>query len=101
MSQVGRRRNFLKLSVLAVGAVPTACYRDAVDPPTYSDEESAKYFPQSVASGDPRPDSIVLWVRVEDAARLGEDAQVELTMALDAGMTQGVSLSADALYMTT
>ena len=24
------------------------------------------YFPQSLASGDPRPDSLILWTRVED-----------------------------------
>ena len=101
MSQLGRRRNFLKLSMLAVGAVPTACYRSTVDAPTFSEEESAKYFPQSVASGDPRPDSVVLWVRVEDASRPDADAQVELTMALDAEMTRGVSLGAEALFMGT
>lgn len=100
MSQLTRRREILKLSVLAVGALPTACYRDAVDPANLSEEASAAYFPQSIASGDPRPESIVLWTRVVDANRAGQDLLVALHMALDEGMTQGVDLSADALYMT-
>ena len=28
-------------------------------------------FPQSVASGDPRPDSVIVWTRVIDDAGLG------------------------------
>jgi len=30
------------------------------------------FFPQSVASGDPRPDSVVLWTRVDDASASGD-----------------------------
>jgi alkaline phosphatase D len=101
MSQLRRRRDILKLSALAVAAVPTACYRAAVDPPLLSDADSARFFPQSLASGDPRPDSIVLWVRVEDAARPGEDSELGLTMGLDAELTQTVELSADAQSMFT
>ncbi|HVY28424.1 MAG TPA: alkaline phosphatase D family protein [Polyangiaceae bacterium] len=100
MSQLRRRREILKLSVLAVGALPTACYRDRVDPPTLSEEESAAYFPQSVASGDPRPDSVVLWTRAIDPNRPNKDVAVALYLALDEAMSQGVELSADSLYMT-
>lgn len=91
----------MKLSVLAVGALPTACYRDARDPEPLSPEESAKYFPQSVASGDPRPTSVVLWTRVHDAERPDTDLVLELHLALDEAMTQPVKLSDDALYMTS
>jgi len=101
MSQLRRRRDVLKLSALAVAAVPTACYRAAVDPPLLSEAESAKFFLQSVASGDPRPDSVVLWVRVEDGARGGRDLELALTMALDAELTQALELSADAENMVT
>ncbi|HXK19486.1 MAG TPA: alkaline phosphatase D family protein, partial [Polyangiaceae bacterium] len=111
MSQLPRRRDLLKLSVLAVGALPTACYRQTVEPQPLSDEDSAKYFPQSVMSGDPRcerdPDSgvdsasIVLWVRVEDASRPGEDLPLSLSMALDEGMTKPVTLQADADFLFT
>ena len=102
MSQLRRRRDILKLSALAVTAVvPTACYRTAVDPTPLSDEDSARFFPQSVASGDPRPDSVVLWVRVEDAARPKDDIELELVMATDAELTQRVPLTADAQSMLT
>ena len=101
MSQRPRRREILKLSALAVAAVPTACYPAAVQPQPLSDADSAAYFPQSVLSGDPRPDSIVLWVRVEDAARPDADAELALSMGLDPELTQLVSLSADAESMIT
>jgi alkaline phosphatase D len=35
------------------------------------DEGGTRFFPQSVASGDPRPASVVLWTRVEDPERSG------------------------------
>jgi alkaline phosphatase D len=31
-------------------------------------EDGKSFFPQSVASGDPRPDSVVLWTRIVDGA---------------------------------
>ena len=102
MSQPRRRRDILKLSALAATAVmPTACYREALDPQPLSDEDSARFFPQSVASGDPRPHSIVLWVRVDDASRLKQDVELELVMATDAALTQRVPLTADAQSMLT
>ena len=111
MSQLPRRRDLLKLSALAVGALPTACYRATSDPKQLSDEDSARYFPQSVMSGDPRSEldpstntfaaSIVLWVRVEDASVTSGELALSLSMALDEGMTQPVSLSADAEVMFT
>jgi alkaline phosphatase D len=102
MSQLRRRRDVLKLSALAaVAAVPTACYPAAVDPLPLSDADSARYFPQSVASGDPRPDSVVLWVRVEDAERPGQDTELSLVIGLDAELTQTLQLTADAENMLT
>src|SRR6187551_1663772 len=102
MSQLPRRRDILKLSALAAAAaVPTACYPAAVDPLPLSEADSARYFPQSVASGDPRPDSVVLWVRVEDAERPGLDTELGLVMALDAELEQTLSLTADAENMLT
>ncbi len=97
MSQLRSRRSVLKLSVLVAGAVvPTACYRDGVEPGVLSAEASAVYFPQSVASGDPRPDSIVLWVRVEDSLRAKEDLAIRLVMATDEELTLPIELSAGA-----
>ena len=89
----------LKLSVLALGALPAGCYGETSDPPPLSDEASVAYFPQSVASGDPRPDSIALWVRAIDPNRPTQDAQVGLIVARDAEMTSQLTLSSDAQAM--
>jgi alkaline phosphatase D len=40
-------------------------------------------FPQSVASGDPRSDSVVLWTRIEDFERRREDLSVTLEVSLN------------------
>lgn len=97
MSQLRSRRNVLKMSVVAVGALATsACYREGVEPGALSDQDSARFFPQSVASGDPRPDGIVLWVRVEDPNRAGEDLALELVMSTDAEQQQVLELTAEA-----
>jgi len=39
------------------------------------------YFPQSLLSGDPKPGSVILWTRVEDAD--AGDIEVQLQVALD------------------
>jgi len=44
---------------------------------------ASQYFPQSVASGSPRPNSIVLWTRVFDAAQPGIDYPVGVDVATD------------------
>ncbi len=50
--------------------------------------QDAGYFPQGVASGDPRPDSVVLWTRVQDPAfSEGAPLTVDLQVATDPGMT--------------
>lgn len=51
-----------------------------------------RYFPQSVMSGDPRPDGVILWTRVEDPDRADADIDVELELALDEGFAQPVPL---------
>ena len=45
-----------------------------------SPEDVDRVFPQGVASGDPRPDSVVLWTRVATAAAT---ASVGYAVALD------------------
>jgi alkaline phosphatase D len=87
------RRRFLKLSsffsvsTLSAGlsAGLSACSGD--DPATPEATGANWKFPQSVASADPRPDSIVLWTRVspsdvDDAASLqgGTDVTIRLVV---------------------
>ncbi len=61
MSQKLHRRTILQ-SIVAVAA--TTAFRCSDEPTT--DQQAAasrKFFPQSVASGDPRSDSVVVWTR--------------------------------------
>lgn len=49
-------------------------------------------FPQSVASGDPRPTSVVLWTRLTDPALPSSDLFVTLELAEDEAFSRIVSL---------
>src|SRR6478609_3276974 len=84
------RRRFLELTLVSAGAAlgPVACSSDA----TAVDLDGARFFPQSVASGDPRPTSVVLWTRVVDSERANADLELSLELALDAAFTRRVSL---------
>jgi len=53
-------------------------------------EQGAQYFPQSVASGDPRPDSVILWTRVNDAALAAADVPVRVIVTKDKYFSQVV-----------
>src|SRR5690606_17986796 len=51
------------------------------------DEDGTRYsFPQGVASGDPRPDSIILWTRVPDES--GAAVSVRVQLARDEGFSE-------------
>jgi alkaline phosphatase D len=82
------RRGFLRTAVVSAGAAslgPSLLGCGGGRP-------VGEVFPQSVASGDPRPDSIVLWTRAvpEDATRelpvtleVGTDAELSSRLELD------------------
>ncbi|WP_244224526.1 alkaline phosphatase D family protein [Corallococcus sicarius] len=74
MSQPLHRRTVLKCIVAVAASTASGCHDDDDGPPT----EDRQRFPQSVASGDPRPDRVVLWTRAVDPANA--DADVELTL---------------------
>lgn len=62
--------------------------------PTSSREESDRVFPQGIASGDPRPDRVVLWTRVEPSAAGkggGDDIELEFVIAKDEALTDVVA----------
>lgn len=65
--------------------------------PTSPAEKSHTYFPQGLASGDPRPDRVILWCRVEPQA-LGKpatgDIDLELIIAKDEALTDIVARQA-------
>jgi alkaline phosphatase D len=88
------RRRFLELTLVSAGAI--------VGPPGCGSPSSAHaldpdlVFPQSLASGDPRPSSVVLWTRVLDPSLSGTDLDLILEIALDAAFNQIVSLDGAA-----
>jgi len=88
------RRRFLELTLVSAGAAlgAGAC-GSAADARELS---AAEVFPQSVASGDPRPTSVVLWTRVADRERANSDLELSLELASDAAFTQRLSLDGAA-----
>jgi len=69
------RRDFVKAVVVSAGLVE-ACSSSASGEAPPSD--GSAFFPQSVASGDPRPGSVVLWTRVAD-----QDGPVATSLVLE------------------
>lgn len=81
MSEV-KRRDVLKLMMLGSGALFTPVLFSGCG--GSSDAQSEwDYFPQSVASGDPRENSVILWTRVEDLSGPGQDLLVDVEIATD------------------
>jgi alkaline phosphatase D len=76
---------------VSAGAVygPVAC---GSDDSSGRSLDQALTFPQSVASGDPRPTSVVLWTRVVDADNPDSDLSLTLDVATDEAFTQRVAL---------
>jgi alkaline phosphatase D len=76
LSQKLHRRTILQCIAAVAASTAFGC----------SDEETARqqgreYFPQSIASGDPRPDSVVLWTRAVDPASADADTTVRLEVS--------------------
>ena len=82
------RRRLLKALVVVAAGVPFASrpgWLHAAPMPSGS-SGSRLLFPQSVASGDPRPHQVLLWTRSPAAA--GEDVPLRLQVADDPGFLQ-------------
>ncbi len=94
------RRRFLQ--VVGIGLVAPsflklgACDSDAGTKSKPVTEDTA-FFPQGVASGDPRPDSVVFWARVADAASAGD---LDVTLLVDTADDFGSPLIEQALIAT-
>lgn len=81
------RRGFLKTVVVSAGAAslgPSLLGCDGGRP-------TEEVFPQSVASGDPRPDAIVLWTRALPSDE-ASSAAVRLEVATDEGFSARIEL---------
>ncbi|MCG7530313.1 alkaline phosphatase D family protein [Psychrobium sp. MM17-31] len=96
------RRKFLSTIVVSASAValgglagcggssntsvtPTPAPTPTPTPKPTGLQPSAKFFPQSLMSGDPKPSSVILWTRVEDSA--ADDIKVQLQVATDKEFT--------------
>jgi len=86
MSTTIGRRGFLQVIVVTAAVHGAGCSSEADETPQGAGpvEDGKKYFPQSVASGDPRPTSVVLWTRVADPEAAGKDATVSLEISTTA-----------------
>ncbi|GHG69110.1 alkaline phosphatase D family protein [Comamonas sp. JC664] len=71
-----KRRSFLQAVVAVAATTAFGCSDDET-----SSDAGEKYFPQSVCSGDPRPDSVVLWVRAVDPDNAGANTSVRLEVS--------------------
>ncbi len=87
------RRGFLRATAVTAGAVLAGCAGAGRAPV----ETSREHFPLSVASGDPRPDGVVLWTRLAPGnAPLSEPADLRLELALDPAFDERVTLGGQA-----
>ncbi len=78
------RRTILQSVVAVAASTAFACSDDETTVDTQSESEKARaYFPQSVASGDPRPDSVVLWTRAVNSAQSNTDTAISLDVSTD------------------
>jgi alkaline phosphatase D len=70
LSQKLQRRTILQSIVAVAATTAFGCSEEVTT--EQQQEQSRAYFPQSVASGDPRPDSVVLWTRAVDEEHGGD-----------------------------
>ena len=90
------RRDFLKATVVFAGSLYLGGCQLGFN--SNNDEKfihkSSKFFPQSIASGDPQPDSVILWTRVfdEDIYNTQQDISLKLQLSKDKNFNQIVAL---------
>lgn len=87
------RRSFLKTSVIAAGTLTAAGMLPAVAGASRVLPAAGDAFPQGIASGDPKPSSVILWTRVVGGE--GQDVPLRLQVAT-ARRFSGESLIVDA-----
>lgn len=92
MSMMNRRSFFHATVVVAAGASLAACSSEsgatAGPEPSTNPKDQRRIFPQGVASGDPKPESIVLWTRV---APSGKSVPVSYVVAKDKALKEVVA----------
>ena len=99
MTRPIHRRDFLRyaaITVVASGYPLSGCGDDDGDdrPAPFPDSSPADVdlvFPQGLASGDPAPDSVVLWTRVDPGSGTTTDVEVAYQVAEDASFQRIVA----------
>ncbi|WNG38697.1 metallophosphatase [Archangium violaceum] len=86
MSQKLHRRTILQCIAAVAASTAFGCRDEGESPDPLT--PSPEHFPQSVASGDPRSDSVVLWTRAVDPQRADSATRLTLQVGTDAELTQ-------------
>jgi alkaline phosphatase D len=96
-----RRRDFIKqagcfVATVGVGGVFSGCAEDkeSTNAPASTAKPGSYGFPQGVASGDPRPSSVMLWTRVEAKTKGKDPLTVTLQVSKDESFSK-ILLHAD------
>jgi alkaline phosphatase D len=84
-----RRREFLRASVASLAAARAVMGCAEAGPRRV--EDGREWFPQGIASGDPRPDGVVLWARVVDPDLEHEDIELEVDVSTDESFERDVA----------
>lgn len=96
------RRQFVRVGSLGMLTLGLAACSDSDDdddgevvpePTPQVVTPSPAYFPQSVATGDPRPDSVIFWTRIFDEADPSSDYAVQLMVGLDEELTNVIAVA--------
>lgn len=84
-----RRRQFLRATLATVSGWTVGCADQGGSGIDTDDvQDGHELFPQSVASGDPRSESVILWTRVEIPDGDDEDVPVFLELFADEDLTE-------------
>jgi len=86
VDRVDRRTILKSIAVMAAASAFPACGDGGEEIGTEAD--ATLRFPQGVASGDPRQNTVVLWTRVVNAGRTPVDLPLRLEVAVDPDFTQ-------------
>ncbi len=94
-----RRRDFLRATLASLPGM--ALWPGCADEASRPTVDGTEYFPNGIASGDPRPDSVVLWARVVDPDLEDQDIELELDISRSEefeGGVQTVSIVAQSSF---
>lgn len=92
-----KRRQFLRATLATVGGWSAACGNDE-KADDVEVEDAPELFPQSVASGDPRSESVILWTRVEVPDAGDDDVELLLEVYTDEELTEAATFD-DAMTL--